>query len=99
MKIKGFKLDGIPWRIKYDKEMLGAKINCGPGEYDGVCLPETKLITLDPNAGNLSLTFKHELVHSILYTMNNKLAYDEDFVNRFSELLLESEVTLKLERR
>ena len=96
MLYKSFKLNKRPWFIRYDPTMRRAKFIGGSHrEYDGFCIADSQEILLDPNADNLPLAFKHELVHSILYTMDHPLAENEDFVNAFSELLLEAETTLK----
>ena len=93
--MKTFKLNKKQWKIRYDPTMQGAQINCGKGEYDGVCLPATRELVIDPNGKEIDLTVKHELVHAILYTMEHELAEDETFVNSFSELLHEAETTMK----
>lgn len=100
--LKCFKLKGKEWRVKYDINMTGAKINCGhidkAGnvlEYDGVCFPDTRMIIINSLSECVELSYKHELIHAILYTMKSNLAENEAFVSEFSELLQEAETTMQ----
>jgi hypothetical protein len=98
--LKCFKLNKKSWRVKYDPTMQGGMINCGNNqEYDGMCFPETRMITLNPLSDCIDLTYKHELVHAILYTMQHELAENEEFVTKFSELLHEAETTIEYKSR
>ena len=94
---KFFTLFGQPIQVSIDNEYC-QRINA----Y-GDCSPrEDNIVLCNRSDGKkrsdtqLQHTFYHEKVHLILFKMNeNELAKNEKFVDVFSALLLESELTKK----
>jgi len=94
-KIKTYKLGIVDWQVDY--------IDYDEDNGYGLCEYNKATITIYDTTKKVkiteqqkSVTFYHELIHSILGTLNYKeLNNDEEFVERFAVMLAQFEETKK----
>lgn len=89
--IKSFELGPYTWKVKLMKRLKEGAL--------GWCVFDSNKkeiqIKISSKEDVKQHTFYHELTHAILYVMEHELAEDEDFVNKFSDLLYQFEKTKK----
>ena len=85
----------LPYEIKVGRRWIGVHARAqSRRKINGCFYPEMAAMTiytghrLRPRTDEaVRQTFWHEMTHAILYEMENKLATDEVFVDRFAKLL------------
>jgi len=95
--IKEFTLGAVKWSVEINNEKLDDKESYGICYYD-----ESKILLQDETLNHkrsttsIEQTMYHEVVHSILDTIGeHELSANEKFVQQFSLLLHQFEVTKK----
>lgn len=86
---------GLQWVVEYDKHLMTRHQCFGLTDY-----PSAKILLQSATDGHcarqVELTFKHELVHACLFTLNeHDLNQNEKFVDTFGNLLLQFDKTRK----
>lgn len=95
---KSFQLGGVKWKVKFKKKLLNEKKD----ELRGSCDWDKSTIYLSTTDEGKPIpedlkgqTLYHEILHSILVTMDHPLKYDEPFIQTLATFLHQFETTKK----